>query len=164
MAARSLSIMQTVDRLAEGGRFLAGQKVFGGLPRWPRCTTGCLDSMISSRTRSPNGRLIRANRGSPFDNYSARPTGLKAHQVFNAHRFGTETPWQFDCPALLNRVRLSSMAQAIFRFSPNYCAGNWEVVAQSHTLSDMYPTGLDWVVLTTKKTPEAISYWRQDLN
>ena len=82
-------------RQTEDGRSLAGRKVSGGLPRSRLCMTGCLDSTIRCRTRSPNGRVIRANHRSRFANCSAKPTALKARRVFSVHRFEIETRWQF---------------------------------------------------------------------
>src|SRR5436190_23499448 len=124
MAARFLSIMQTADRLADDGPSSAEQKVFGEWQRWPRRITGYLDSMISSQTRSPNGKAIRANRESRFASCLTRPTASKAPRFFNTHRFETETPWQFGCRRLLNQVRLSFMARVIFTSFPSCCAGN----------------------------------------
>src|SRR5262249_13827836 len=102
MAARFLSITQTADRLADDGQSSTEQRVFGESQRWQRYMTAYLSSTIPSQTRSRNGKATRANRGLRFDNYSARPTASKAPRFFSAHRFETETPWQFACRRLPN--------------------------------------------------------------
>src|SRR5260370_25448988 len=107
MAGRFLNTTPMEDRRAEGGRSLAEQKVFGGSLHWPRCMMDYSGLTIPSRTRSLNGMVIHANRGSPFASCSARPTALKPLRVFSAHRFETEIPWQFGCRRLLNPPRLS---------------------------------------------------------
>src|SRR5438477_8763620 len=164
MAAQFLSTMRMTDRLAADGRSSAAQKVFGGSPRWQRYAMDCSNSMIPSQTRLPSGRATRANRRLRFANCSAKPTALKAPRCFNAHRFGTETPWQFGCQLLLNPARRSFMVRVIFRFFASCCAGNWEAAAPSHTSRDTYPAGLGLAASTTKKILSAIRYRRQDLS
>src|SRR5437773_10866671 len=124
MAVQYLSIMPMADRRAEDGRSSVEQRVFGESPHWLPCMTDYSGSMMSFRTRSLNGRVIHANRRSPFANRLARPTGSKPHRVFSAHRFETETRWQFGCHRLLNPAALSSMARAITTFCPNSCVVN----------------------------------------
>src|SRR6266404_7692212 len=119
MAGQFLSITQTVDLRTDGGQSLAGPKVFGELQRSPLCKRACLDSTIRCRTRSPSGRVIRANRRSRFGNYSAKPMGLKARRIFSGLRFVTGKRWRSLCPVRLNLVRLLSTAQVTFRFFPN---------------------------------------------
>ena len=97
--------------------------------RWPifsgtKSFWACLDSTIRCRTRSPSGRVIRANRRSRFGNCSAKPTGLKARRVFSGLRFVIETRWRSLCPMRLNLVRPLSTAQVTFRFFPNCCVEN----------------------------------------
>src|SRR6266480_537598 len=111
MAGQFLSITQTVRLRTDDGQSLAGPKVFGELQRSRLCRRACLDSRIRCRTRSPSGRVIRANRRSRFGNYSAKPTALTARRVFSGLRFVTETRWQSDCPVWLNLVRFLSTAQ-----------------------------------------------------
>src|SRR5437867_629349 len=164
MAGRFLSITRTEDQLAEDGRSSAGQRVFGESPRWQRCTTDYLDSMISSQTRLPNGRTIHANRESRFGSCSAKPTASKAHRIFSIHRFESGTPWQFNCRRLLNLARLSFTGQVISRFFLSSCAGNYKAVAQSRTSKDMCRIDLDSIALTTKRTLSAIHCLRQDSN
>src|SRR5437773_7692573 len=124
MAGRLLNTMPMGDRLAEDRRSLAEQRVFGESPHWLPCMMDYSGSMISSRTPSLNGGVIHANRRSPFANCLARLTGSKLLRVFSAHRFETETRWQFGCLRLPNPAALSFMAQAISRFVPSCCGEN----------------------------------------
>src|SRR6266496_1830167 len=124
MAGRLLNTMPMEDRLAEDGRSSVEQRVFGESPHWPLCMTDYSGSTISCRTRSLNGKVIHANRRSPFANCLAKLTESKALRGFSAHRFETVTRWQFGCRRLLNPAALLSMARVISRFFPNCCAGN----------------------------------------
>src|SRR5437762_12208693 len=124
MAGRLLNTMPMEDRLAEDGRSLAEQRVFGESPHWLPCTMDYSGSMMSSRTPSLNGGVIHANRRSPFANCLAKLTASKPLRVFSAHRLETETPRQFSCRRLPNPAALLSMARVISRFFPNCCAGN----------------------------------------
>src|SRR5262245_9646330 len=94
MAGQFLSITQTVGLPKNDGRSLAEQKVFGGLQRWPLRTKACLNWTIRYRTRSPNGRTIRANRRSRFGNCLAKPTGLRARPDFSGLPFAIGMRWQ----------------------------------------------------------------------
>ena len=123
MAGQFLSIMPTADRRTADGRSSVEQRVFGGSPHWLPCMMDYSGSMISSRTRSLNGKVIHANRRSPFANCLAKLTESKPLRVFSAHRFETETRWQFGCRRLPNPDRLSFMARAIFRSFQSCCAG-----------------------------------------
>ena len=164
MAGQFSSTTQTVGLRTYDGRSLAGQKIFGDLQRWRLCKRAFLDSTIRCRTRSPSGRVIRANRRSRFGNCSAKPTGLKARRVFSDLRFAIETRWRSLCPAWLNLDRLLSTAQVTFRFFPNCCARNWEGAALSATSKRTWPTGLDCTISNTKKTRAAIRCLRPALN
>src|SRR6266481_6970251 len=124
MAGRLLNTMPMEDRLAEDGRSLAEQRVFGESPHWLPCMMDYSSSMISSRTPSLNGRVIHANRRSPFANCLVKLTASKLLRVFSAHRFETETRWQFGCRRLPNLAALSFMARAISRFFASCYAGN----------------------------------------
>src|SRR5205809_1885882 len=124
MAGPFSSIMQTADQLAQDGQSSAEQKVFGESPPWPRYMVDCLDSTISSPTRSLNGKTIRASHGSQSVSCSIRPTESKGLRGFNVRRYGIEMQLRFDCPQLPNRARLSSTARVIFRFFRNYCVEN----------------------------------------
>src|SRR6266487_2446836 len=162
MAGRLLNTMPMEDRLAEDGRSLAEQRVFGESPHWLPCMMDYSGSMMSSRTPSLNGGVIHANRRSPFANCLAKLTASKPHRVFSAHRFETETRWQFGCRRLLNPATLSFMARAISRFFPSCCAENQKVAAQSRTSKHTCRTGLDFITLTTKRILSAIRWWRRD--
>src|SRR5438094_3913248 len=164
MAGRLLNTMPMADRLAEDGRSLAEQRVFGESPHWLPCMMDYSGSMMSSRTPSLNGRVIHENRRSPFANCLAKLTGSKRLRGFSAHRFETETRWQFGCRRLLNPAALLSMARVISRFLPNCCAGNQKVAAQSRTSKDTCRTGLGFTVSTTKRILSAIRCWQRDLN
>src|SRR5436189_458181 len=164
MAGRLLNAMPMEDRLAADGRSSVEQRVFGESPHWPLCMTDYSGSTISCRTRSLNGKVIHANRRSPFASCLAKLTGSKPHRVFSTHRFETETRWQFGCRRLLNLAALSFMARAISRFFLSCCAENQKVAAQSHTSNDTCRIGLDFIVSTTKRILSAIHCWRRDLN
>src|SRR6266550_8631915 len=164
MAGQFLSITQTVGLRTDGGQSLAGPKVFGELQRSRLCERACLDSTIRCQTRSPSGRVIRANRRSRFGNCSAKPTGLKARRVFSGLRFAIETRWRSLCPVRLNLVRLLSTAQVTFRFFPNCCIESWEGAALPATSKHTSRTGLDCTISNTKKTRAAIRCLRLALN
>ena len=104
-----------MDLQTGDGRSLAGQKVFGELPRSRLCKRACLDSTIRCRTRSPNGKVIRGNHRSRSGNCLAKPMALRARRIFSGLRFAIETRWRSDCPAWLNLVRLLSTAQVTSR-------------------------------------------------
>jgi len=122
-AGRFLSIMPMADRHAEDGQSSAEQKVFGGSRRSLRHAMDCLSSTIPFPTRSRNGRVIRANRGSPYGSCSTRPTALKELRVFNALRSAIAMPRQFDYRPLLNRDRLLFMGQVIYKSFLSCSAG-----------------------------------------
>src|SRR5947209_20565571 len=89
----------------EDGRSSAGQRVFGESPRWQRCTTDYLDSMMSSQTRLPNGRTIHANRESRFVRLSAKQSASKAHRILSVHLSVTSTPWKLNYRSSPNPAR-----------------------------------------------------------
>src|SRR4029077_21279174 len=164
MVGQFLSITQTLGLRTDDGRSLAGPKVFGALQRWRLCKRACLDSTIRYRTRSPSGRVIRANRRLRFGNCSAKSTALKARRVFRGLRFAIETRWRSLCRVWLNLVRLLFMAQVTFRFFPNCCAGNWEGAALSPTSKRTCRTGWDCTISNIKKPREEIRCLQPALN
>src|SRR5437667_10714194 len=124
MAGRLLNAMPMEDRLAVDGRSSVEQRVFGESPHWPPCMTDYSGSTISCRTRSLNGKVIHANRRSPFANCLAKLTESKPLRGFSAHRFETETRWQFGCRRLPSPAALLFKARVISRFFPSCCDGN----------------------------------------
>src|SRR5262249_38330488 len=147
-----------------GGRSLAGQRVFGELQRWQLRRKVCSNSTIRCRTRSLSGRTIRANRRSRFGNCLVKPTALKARHVFSDLRFAIETRSRPLCPVRVSWARLLFTARVTTRFFRNCSAGNYEAAASSATSKGTWGTGLDYAISSTKKTPAAIRFLRPALN
>ena len=91
---------------------------------YQRRAMDCSNSTIPFRTRSLNGKTIRASHRLPSGSCSARPMALRARRVFNALRSAIAMPWQFGYRRLLNPNQPLFTVPVTYKSFPSFCAEN----------------------------------------